>query len=50
MLSSLDQTERSKLKPLNEISASAIEKLVNNITSFFIGAYDHEGFILWQRY
>lgn len=48
-LSSYNNEEDSKHRPIGEIRPEFLEEFVSNIVSFFVRAYDGEGYLMWNR-
>jgi hypothetical protein len=48
-LSSLDIAVQNEFLLNKEINLSLIEKFAAGVSSFFVNAYDHEGFLMWVR-
>ena len=48
-LSSLDISIQNEFLASGEISLAQLEKFVDNISYFFVKAYDHEGYLMWVR-
>ncbi|HLY69793.1 MAG TPA: hypothetical protein VKR53_08685 [Puia sp.] len=47
MLSSFDLGLHKEFAPFSSVSERLLEEIVNNLDSFFVGAYDHEGYLMW---
>lgn len=47
VLGSLDYRINANFKPFERITAELIKMIVDNINSFFVSAYDHEGYLMW---
>jgi len=48
-LSSLGSNERAGFSPYKEVTVIQLELFTKNISSFFINAYDHEGYLMWVK-
>jgi hypothetical protein len=48
-LSSLDIAIQNEFLLNNEINLSLLEKFAAGVSSFFVNAYDHEGFLMWAK-
>jgi hypothetical protein len=49
-LSSYNNKEDSKYRPIGEIRFEFLEKFVSNIVSFFVRAYDGERYLMWTKF
>lgn len=49
VLSNLQADEYSKVEPFTEINSNLLKALARNVSEFFVAAYDHEGFLKWER-
>lgn len=49
VLTSIDYSNHKRINQFNELEPEILEKVVQNIKSFFSIAYDHEGYLLWSQ-
>jgi hypothetical protein len=49
VLSSLDIATQNEFLPKSEINLDLLRKFAVGTSSFFINAYDHEGFLMWSK-
>jgi hypothetical protein len=49
VLSALNKDDRDRLTSIKEIGSQIIQNVVNNVSSFFVSAYDHEGYLMWEK-
>lgn len=47
ILSSLEPNEHAVITPFKEIDPEILKKIVDNLTCFYISAYDGEGYLMW---
>jgi len=48
-LSSMDVITQNEFLPNKEISLNLLEKFAAGVSSFFVEAYDHEGYLMWVK-
>jgi hypothetical protein len=48
-LSSLNENDHSNLAAFKEITVDILELFVKNLSSFFVKAYDGEGYLMWVK-
>jgi hypothetical protein len=49
VLSSLDIDMQNEFLPNREISLGLLEEFAASVSSFFVEAYDHEGYLMWVK-
>jgi hypothetical protein len=48
-LSSLGSNDRAAFSAYKEVTLIQLELFAKNISSFFVNAYDHEGYLMWVK-
>ena len=49
VLAALDNETQNEFGPYKNITLDLLRRFSSGVTSFFVSAYDHEGFLMWVR-